>query len=241
MTGEALVRVLHTSDIHIGLHEKLEPPEDHKPLIALEAVINYAIETKVDLLLIAGDFFDNNRVKEPLINAGIEQLGRLNVPTVILPGNHDTLVPNSIYHKSDFQHRADLVEIITEPDGERFQFDHLNLSVWGRPHVSHDDFSPLTSPPAKGTMKWNFGIAHGHYVHSPADWGRAYPILPKEISEANLDYIALGHWDVFHAISQGPVQAYYSGSPLTSQSCALIKLKNDALSVEKIALKLPND
>lgn len=241
MTGQSLVRVLHTSDVHIGLHEKLELPEDHKPLLALKAVIDYAIKTKVDLLLVAGDFFDNNRVKEPLIDAGIEQLKRLNIPTVILPGNHDNLVPNSIYRKPNFQQRAEMVEIITDPDGERIHFDHLNLSVWGRPHANHDDFSPLVAPPERGSKKWNFGIAHGHYVHSPADWGRAYPILPEEISEANLDYIALGHWDVFHAISQGPVQAFYSGSPLTSQSCALIELKDDTLSVEKIALELPHD
>jgi DNA repair exonuclease SbcCD nuclease subunit len=241
MKGRSPVRVLHTSDIHIGLHEKQEPPEDHKPLRALKAVIDYAIDSEVDLLLIAGDFFDNNRVKEPLITAGGEQLKRLKVPTVILPGNHDNLVENSIYRKSNFRQHIEMVQVITNPNGERFHFDALDISVWGRPHANHDDFSPLATPPARGPEKWNFGIAHGHYVHSPADWGRAYPILPKEISESNLDYIALGHWDVFHAIAIGPVQAYYSGSPLTSQSCALINVRDDALSVEKIELKLPPD
>ena len=46
---------------------------------------------EVDMLLIAGDLFDHNRVPDETIAFVQEQLRRLQRPVVILPGNHDCL------------------------------------------------------------------------------------------------------------------------------------------------------
>lgn len=220
------LRLLHTSDLHIGLHENGEAPERHKPLLCLNRVVDFANQERVDALLIAGDFFDNNRVKHALVEATIEALQRLDMPVVILPGNHDTLTPDSVYRKFNISGEVANASIISDPEGERLLFPDLDLAVWGLPHTDYDDFLPLASVPPRGEERWHVGMAHGHFIGSVADWGRAYPIQPEHVEDSAQDYIALGHWDWFQSVSQGQVHAYYSGSPMWSKTCALVELSD---------------
>ena len=44
---------------------------------------------RVDLLLIAGDLFDHNRVSDETVEFARRELDRLRSAVVILPGNHD--------------------------------------------------------------------------------------------------------------------------------------------------------
>ncbi|MFC2071909.1 metallophosphoesterase [Chloroflexota bacterium] len=63
---------MHTSDLHL---ESLGGRACH----SLEALVNLAIKTKVDLVIVAGDLFDHNRVDESLVSFVVEQLQRLPV------------------------------------------------------------------------------------------------------------------------------------------------------------------
>ena len=73
---------------------------------AFTRVIDKAIELDVDMLLIAGDFFDSNRASEVSTNFALEQLARLGRPAIIGPGNHDCFDPGSVYHRVDFGQAA---------------------------------------------------------------------------------------------------------------------------------------
>ena len=83
-------RILHTSDLHlISLGDE--------GCRSLEAMVDGAIKTMVDLVIIAGDLFDHNRVNDNLVSFAVEQLQRLPMYVIILPGNHDCLAPGSAY------------------------------------------------------------------------------------------------------------------------------------------------
>jgi DNA repair exonuclease SbcCD nuclease subunit len=59
-----------------------------------------ARQTEADLVIIAGDLFDSQRVKDNLISFVVEGLKSLTAQVVILPGNHDCLTPMSAYSRS---------------------------------------------------------------------------------------------------------------------------------------------
>ena len=46
-------------------------------------------------MLLVGDIFDHNRIPTEVGQALVDELARLDVPVVVLPGNHDCLVPDA--------------------------------------------------------------------------------------------------------------------------------------------------
>ena len=100
------LKILHTADVHLDCdsYGKAEQRQAHRALYyrCFETIIERAIAAEVDVLLIAGDLFDHNRVPDETIAFVQEQLRRLQRPVVILPGNHDCLYTHAIYDRHDF-------------------------------------------------------------------------------------------------------------------------------------------
>lgn len=88
-----IMKILHTSDWHLGrtLHG-YSLIEDQAYM--LDQLIEYMIQEKIELLIIAGDVYDKSLPNEEavaLFNHFISQvIGRLEIPTVIIAGNHDS-------------------------------------------------------------------------------------------------------------------------------------------------------
>ncbi len=206
--GRMQRRILHTSDLHLlSLGDKA--------CHSLEAVVDLAIRTKVDLVIVAGDLFDYNRVDDNLVSFVVEQLQRLAVHTIILPGNHDCLVPDSAYQRVELWKSLTNVQIFKAPQGETLALPDLGVSVWGKPITSYDgDMRPLAGMPRyRRDGQWHIAVAHGYYVGTEAHPYRSYPISQDEIVTSHQDYIALGHWSSFKCVCDVPVKTYYSDSP----------------------------
>jgi Calcineurin-like phosphoesterase len=210
----ATVRLLHASDLHVGdLHVDRGDPV--KPLV------DAALAESVDAVLLVGDIFDHNRVTTEVGQALVDELARLDVPVVVLPGNHDCLVPDAIWRRVVLPAN---VHVMTDAAGEHVELDDLDISIWGRPHPSYGDLRPLDGLPPRSGRTWDLALAHGHMVLRREDLHRAYQITPEEIAGSDRDYIALGHWDVPHDMSAGDVTARYSGSASRFGVCALVTL-----------------
>ncbi len=206
---QAPLRLLHTSDLHIGSDIY---PED--ALRGLESMLASSHKMKVDAIIIAGDLFDNRRIPDTTIDRVFDDLGSFGKPVVVLPGNHDTLLTTGWTSRS----LPENVDLIRQEDGELILIEGLNLAVWGRPVFDHNpDFRPLEGLPPRPGNSWYVPIAHGMFMDGQNDEFRSSPISPKEISEAKCDYIALGHVHAFRNVSQSGVLAYYSGAPSGSQ------------------------
>jgi len=214
-------RILHTADLHIAF------PDD-KACQGLEAVVSLAIKSRADLMLIAGDLFDHNRIEGGLLEFVREQFRRLPIPVVVLPGNHDCLVPGGALSRNDFWRDCPNLLVFRQPRGETIDLPYLNVSIWGRPIDTYSgDAHPMKdTPPVKKNIAWNIAMAHGYYVDTDAPLFPSYHITREEIAQSGRDYVALGHVPIFKRICDDPV-ACYSGSPLVAGTAAIVDLDEE--------------
>jgi DNA repair exonuclease SbcCD nuclease subunit len=204
------IRLIHTSDLHLG-------DDQHRPqaAAALRAIVDAAPRLGGQVLLLVGDIFDHSRVADAVLTSFLEQMGRLTIPAILLPGNHDALDETSVYLREPFRHKPPNLHIFTRPDGEIIRFPELTLDLWGRAMTCHTpEFRPLAGMPASDTHSWLVALAHGHFHLDGDRERRSSPIHPWEVAQAPCDYLALGHWDRHVDVSQGRVKAVYSGAPL---------------------------
>ena len=228
-----VVRVVHSSDLHV---DDDNPADRHKGNEGLLAVLRTAVSLGADVLLLAGDTFDNPRVSLPTLRATAELLAGAPMPVVMLPGNHDPLLANCIFRRAgipDLGH----VHVLGIADPVAIVFPAFDLEVRGRAHVSFDDMDPLHPPHAR-RVGWQIVMAHGHYV--PEDeWAdqahRSWKLSDAALAGTGADYVALGHWDRPTPAGDGRVKAYYSGSPDLARTVNLVVLGGDVV-VERVAL-----
>jgi DNA repair exonuclease SbcCD nuclease subunit len=166
-----------------------------------------------DMMLLAGNLFDSNRAATPEIHWAMETLGRLAMPVVMIPGNHDCLDGEAIFRRHDFN-RIPNVTLLTAEEGEIVRLPELGVAAWGRGMVEHCPANrPLAGCPDRpDDCDWYLGLAHGLFVPegSFAHYGRSSPIHMQEIDACACDYLALGHHHV--AIDLTSAAAAYSGS-----------------------------
>jgi DNA repair exonuclease SbcCD nuclease subunit len=225
------VTIVHTSDIHLGSgHGELG-------MAALQSVITAAQRENANMLLLAGDIFDNNRVDRSFVREVAAVMGDSGLPTIILPGNHDCLTPDAIYRESCFE-GIDTVHVLGLTTTESLVLPKFSLEVWGRAHLDYEDMTPLTETPPRTDLRWHVGMAHGHFVRDHYDEGRSYLIRSEHLDQVSFDYVALGHWDVWTALEHAGVPVYYSGSPQLAKSVNLIYL-DESRGVHVVRRHLP--
>lgn len=89
-----MTRILHLGDVHIG-RERLEgalPSRDFA--VAFDEAVDAAIRERVDIALIAGDFFDRARIEPHHLTegeAGLLRFREAGIPVVAIEGNHDVV------------------------------------------------------------------------------------------------------------------------------------------------------
>ncbi len=224
--------LFHTSDLHVGNGPCLEPA-----LAGFRMVVDAARALAVDALLIAGDLFDGPAVAEATALSMFAVLAELPFPTVVLPGNHDTLLTDSPAVTGAY---SPPVHVLRNSEGEEIALTPLGLRVWGRPcHAHLPSFRPLSGIAARVDDNWRVLMAHGLVTDGQGWFGDSSPISPDELAQAESDYIALGHVHVFREVSQGPTPAFYSGAPSGAQppTAALVRFDpNTGVTVECVDL-----
>src|SRR5579883_1347815 len=224
------VLIAHSSDLHLASETRQEDD-----LARLQSVLDTAAAAGADALLLAGDIFDHNRVKLPLIDAVGRRLQDAGLPVIILPGNHDCLAVGSVYRRGGLGEVPN-VDVLGITADELLPLAGLDLEVWGRPHPDHVDMAPLRDPAPRGSARWRIAMAHGHWVSGPQDLHRSWLIHQEELDALQADYLALGHWDLATKIGAGDLPAYYSGSPDLSKTINLIQLSNAGVEVRRVPL-----
>jgi DNA repair exonuclease SbcCD nuclease subunit len=214
----------HSSDLHIGGGRLVD--ESH-PLCT---VISTARAHSVDLLLLAGDVFDHNRVGIATLDRVARIMDDSRIRIVLLPGNHDCITPESVYRRGGIGEVPGVTVIGL--DGETASFPDLELDVWGRAHYDYQNMSPLHDPPGR-RARWSVAIAHGHWMRGPADQHRGWLITDDDIEATAADYVALGHWPQAGAAGNGSVPAYYCGSPDLAETINIVRLGEDGVRVTR--------
>ena len=217
------VLIVHSSDLHIE-HDYSPRSHAREGTGVLSAVLSAAREWKADVLVLAGDTFDSHRLPVELVERAADLISAAGLPIVLLPGNDDPVVSNSIYAHRAISGAANL-HVIGVTHEEAVLFDDLDLEVWGRAHHGYGDMIPLERPRQRST-RWQVALAHGHYVPLPDRATRLRPswlIGDEELAATSADYIALGHWNR-PAVVGTVKKAYYCGSPGYAGSVNLVRL-----------------
>lgn len=243
------IKILHTADIHFDTpfsgmtpKEALKSKEELKQVF--EKIIKITLEKEVDILLIAGDIFDNlsvNRTTLYFIKSCFEIINKVHV--FISPGNHDPFNEKSFYNIVEW---PDNVHIF-KSSMEMVILDDLDTVVWGAgfnvPHVKKSLLKDVKR--AEGYN--NILVLHGEIANTQE--GNEYnPITEEEIGKSNVDYVALGHRHKFSEIKKIENTYYcYSGCPqgrgfdeLEDKGVVFIELQNKFLETRFIRTSIRN-
>jgi DNA repair exonuclease SbcCD nuclease subunit len=216
------VVIVHSSDLHLGVDDSFSNSDS---LAVLPKVLSTAAAVRADVILLAGDTFDNHRQPLELLERAAQMMRDYRKPIVILPGNHDPLTPDSVYRRGGLAEIFN-VRILGLNVDQAVTFSEFELEIWGRPHLDYADMSPLADPRPRST-RWQLAAAHGHYVDDARDPNRligSWLIHREELIATGSDYIALGHWNQATAVGNGEVPAYYSGSPEYAGTVNVVRL-----------------
>jgi DNA repair exonuclease SbcCD nuclease subunit len=199
------VLLVHSSDLHV---DDDRSPGFYHGLVGLRAVIGVAHKLGADAMLLAGDTFDNARIPGRILDQAAAILASAPMPVVMLPGNHDPLMPECLYRRAGIVGLPQVHVLgLTHPDA--ILFDELGLEVCGIAHRGLQDQAPL-GPARPRRRRFQVVMAHGHYV-PPAEWSdqahRAWKFSDDAVAQSGADYIALGHWDRATPVGDGRVPA----------------------------------
>ncbi|HKY08822.1 MAG TPA: metallophosphoesterase [Candidatus Binatia bacterium] len=236
MAAHPEVTIVHSSDLHLGTDDSFS---DKDRLAVLPKVLAAAADVHADIVLLAGDSFDNHRQPLDLLERAARMLGEYGKTVVILPGNHDPLTPDSVYRRAGFAAIPN-VRILGLNVGAAALFEEFELEIWGHAHFDYTDMSPLANPRPR-TTRWQLAVAHGHYVDQERDPNRligSWLIHPEELVATGADYVALGHWNQATQVGDGKISAHYSGSPEYTGTVNVVCLRsNGSVQVGKGPLR----
>jgi hypothetical protein len=231
------VVLVHSSDLHVDDGVTADA-HDGDGTAGLALVLVAARKVGADVVLLAGDTFDHNRLPAPVLQRTAALLRTAGVPIVILPGNHDPAMPGSVHHRGGF---GDIphVHVLGVTHDDAVLLPCRDLEIWGLAHRDYTDMPPLPGPRPRRT-RWQIVMAHGHYEPSldPAKSLRpSWLFGDAAIAATGADYIALGHWNRAARVGNGEVPAYYSGSPELAGTVNVVRLGVDGVTVRREALR----
>ncbi len=214
------MKFLHTADWQIGrLHTQFDAGDavelSNARIEGVRRIARLATEHAVDAVLVAGDVFDSQTPRDKTIVRLFEALAGYDGPWLLLPGNHDAALAESVWQVALRLGsvppnavpclRPELMEI-TGRGGQRF-------AVLPAPLTQRHTHTDLTdwfdqAPSAEGLPR--IGLAHGSVAGIlPEDVDSPNPIAADRAARARLDYLALGDW---HGRKQVNERTWYSGT-----------------------------
>ncbi|HEX9962436.1 MAG TPA: exonuclease SbcCD subunit D, partial [Pyrinomonadaceae bacterium] len=183
------MKFLHISDIHLGCtrYQLEESPKDFYRAW-IDVLQKYAIDERVDFVIMAGDFFHKRNVPPETMNhafAGLSLLKDAGIPVVAIEGNHDQKHNDSEYSWLRSLENWRLLHLV-EPRNENGKFIY---EAW-----DYDSEHYIRGGYADIGRARIFGSA---WYGASANW--AIPMLTKSMKEARREgafHILLLHTDV---------------------------------------------
>jgi DNA repair protein SbcD/Mre11 len=188
------VKILHCADIHLDSPFADRSPEKaavrrNELRGAFSSMMTYARLNSVDIMLIAGDLFDNEYVTPDTVSLVLREFkDNKSCRFIISPGNHDPYTQNSIYDKIEFPLN---VYIFNSAQLSLFSFDDLETDVYGYAFTSSElEYNPFAGRNPSNSGRINILCAHGELGVSVS---HNCPIKLTDITNSTFDYAALGH------------------------------------------------
>nr|CAD6418483.1 DNA repair exonuclease [Rhizobium sp. Q54] len=202
---------IHSADLHLGSpFQGLAMKDADVAEVFMEAsrraftaLVDQAIERKVDFFLVAGDVYDGDWKDNKIglfFNREVARLERAEIPVFLLKGNHDA--------------ESVITRTITLPKNVRefpvnrpgtFKLDHLKVALHGQGFAERSAVENLAlsyPPPQPGWF--NIGVLHtsltGREPHAPYA-----PCSVEDLRSRGYDYWALGHVHDYEVVAENPL------------------------------------
>jgi exonuclease SbcD len=218
------MRVLHLADTHLGYSAYRKATEEginQREIDVYDAFtqcIDYAVKTKPDLVLHAGDLFDSVRPTNRAITVAIQQILRLskeNLPFIVVSGNHETPKLRETGNIFTIFEHLDHVYPIHDNRYETVSVKIKNETVMihaipqcQTPKDFDMNFKKIV---LDNNVDYNFLIAHGAVAgikeFKMNEFNELF--IPVKNIQQDFDYIALGH---YHMNTKLQENAFYAGS-----------------------------
>jgi len=222
--GEVALRILHTADWHVGRRFRAFEEEGRRKLArarleVLERIMGLAERHQVDAVLCAGDLFDEpspEREYYQRVAAILKQTRRAGRPVVLLPGNHDPLIPGSVW-SAEHEFRRLLPEEVIVVDRPDFELSLGEDAVLvARPCDSKAgqlDNAMLLPERQQGDQRIRIGMVHGSTFDIPGHQMH-FPIAKDAAIRRGLDYLAIGDTHAFRRVPEdAKVPTVYPSAP----------------------------
>ena len=188
------MRFVHIADIHLGMSFSTgsfgaEKGDERRRDIkeTLFRVLDFCEEKKVDLLLVAGDLFEEELVSLSDLKDLNDRFGQLTSTEIVIgAGNHDPIIDSrSPYTLVDW---VDHVHILTVAM-EKIELSACNTVVWGFSWKKKE--LPPFETPALQVQEGSFNVL---MLHGDVYQKNEYLYIDKnEVLGLGMDYVALGH------------------------------------------------
>lgn len=198
------MRVAHLADVHLDSRfAQFSPEAQRKRQIAIEESLKHALrearERDVDLLLIAGDLYEQERFTPSTANFLRDELEAFEKPVFISPGNHDYYSPTSLYATVEWSNN---VHVFTSTGFEPRTIED-GLTLWGAAHLVPAETTNFLDGFQVDRAGIHIAVFHGAeeseliYVHQiGGDDAAKAPYAPfraQQIADAGLHHAFLGH------------------------------------------------
>ena len=185
-----MLKIIHGADFHLdspfaGLSPERAAQRRGEQRELLNRLAGLAREKNADLVLLAGDLLDSERVFRETAQALSASLAAIPCPVFIAPGNHDFYSPQSIWAALDWPENVHIFS------SDRLEpVDLPGCTLWGRAFTdAHQTSCPLAGLEVPADGRLHIACLHG-CVGAQNNYG---PIAPLDIAASGLDYLALGH------------------------------------------------
>lgn len=209
------VKIVHTADLHFDtpfneVDDKQRAINKEELKEVFKNIINFCKEKQVDILLLAGDIFDNLTLNRETIYFLENVFNYIKETRVFIsPGNHDPYNNNSFYKLIKWPENV----YIFKDKLEKVYIEELETNVWGAAFNEKYVRESLIKGFSQNNKEINIMVIHGE-ISSSSEGNEYNPITLKDIKESGMDYIALGHRHNFSGIlKEGNTFYSYSGCP----------------------------
>lgn len=238
------ITFIHAADLHLdspfkGL-AKLPDEIFHKvkesTFAALDRIVNYAIEERVDFVTLCGDLFDGEnrsmRAQSKLKKA-LEKLNEHEIACYIIHGNHDHLNGNWV----SFTWPENVFFFESNVTHFTYQKNETTVNLYGFSYPTKHVYENRTSDYKRlGEADYHIGLLHGQ-VEGSSDHDPYAPFTISELVGKNFHYWALGHIHKRQVLHKDPYVIYPGNTQgrhkneTGEKGCYLIELNGHATAL----------
>lgn len=217
------MKIIHTSDVHLdrcfaGSSQSVQFGNRRRQSLrdVFQTIISRAREWPADVLLIAGDLFEYDRVTSDTIAFIRNEFKSIpNTLIFIAPGNHDPYIPDSPYATESWPENVHVFKKSTwESASVHAGTTYIHGFGYDSPYFTENPFGQLVIP-EKQRDAIHLAVAHGsETAHRPADKEEYAPFSVQQAVTPGLHYLALGHYHAGRELKGDfDTRVFYSGSP----------------------------